>query len=151
MPVGVRALLAFGLLLALGVSMRSAAAAPGDEGACRESFQRFQGAFESRSADSVVACMAPEGTLSIALLGVAGRGEPMKKEQAQKVLKGYFEQVSAAKLKAREGQAPDALVRAYDYTRRLRSGDPTTTRLTVTLKKDAAGALRLHALSESAR
>lgn len=151
MPVGVRVLLRLGLVLALGICVPGAAAAPGDEAACRESFQRFQGAFESRSAEAVVACMAAEGTLSVTLVGVAGRGEPMKREQALKVLKGYFEQVTATKLKAREGQAPDALVRAYDYTRRLRSGDPGTTRLTVTLKKDAAGALRLHALAESSR
>ena len=67
------------------------------------------------------------------------------------MLKTYFELVSTPKLVARPGQAADALVRAFDYTRRLRTGDPTTTRLTLTLKKDAAGLLRLHSIVETAR
>lgn len=153
MPVNRRALLGLlgGLLLALApAGARGARAAEGAT-ACAESFERFQRAFESRSAEAVVGCMAADGTLSVALLGMSARAEPMKREQALKVLKSYFEGVTSAALKAKEGQSAESLVRAYDYTRRLRAGDPTTTRLTVTLRKDAAGALRLHALVESAR
>ena len=143
------------LALALGAAsallVPGAALADQAEVACRESFARFQRAFEARSAEAVVGCMPAEGTLTLSLIGVAGRVEPMKREQAQKVLKTYFELLTSATLKAREGQPADALVRAFDFVRRLRAGDPSTTRLTVTLKKDATGAPRLHSLVESAR
>ena len=118
---------------------------------CRESFARVQRALEARSAEAVVGCMQPEGTLALTLLGVSTRPEPMKREQALKVLKSYIALVSTPKLVERPGQAADALVRAYDYTRRLRAGDPSTTRLTLTLKKDTAGVLRLHSIVETAR
>lgn len=147
-------LLLLALLAAPGAatSARPALAGPAEERACKESFDRVQAAFQARSADAVVACMAPEGTLTLSLLGGgAGRADPMKREQALKVLKTYFEQVTSATLKVREGQPADSLVRAYDYTRRLKAGDPATTRLTVTLRKDGSGSLRLHALVESAR
>jgi hypothetical protein len=141
--------------LALGLVVwalfAGAVSADGNEQACTESFARLQKAFESRSADSVVGCMAADGTLSLTLLGIQGRADPMKREQALKVLKTYFELVTGPKLKAKEGQAADGLVRTYDYTRRLKQGDPATTRLTITLKKDAAGTLRLHSLVENAR
>jgi hypothetical protein len=136
------------LVLAL---FAAGAGAEGSEQACQESFARVQKAFESRSADSVVGCMAADGTLSISLLGIQGRTDPMKREQALKVLKTYFALVTGPKLKAKEGQAADGLVRTFDYTRRLKQGDPATTRLTITLKRDAAGALRLHSFVESAR
>jgi hypothetical protein len=142
-------LLAALTLLALAPSQAGADAAT--EAACRESFARVQRALEARSAEGVVNCMLPEGTLTLTLLGVSTRPEPMKREQALKVLKSYFELVSAPKLVARPGQPADALVRAFDYTRRLRAGDPSTTRLTLTLKKDAAGLLRLHSIVETAR
>jgi hypothetical protein len=125
--------------------------AEGNEKACQESFARVQKAMEARSADSVVGCMATDGTLTISLLGIQGRAEPMKREQALKVLKTYFELVTGPKLKAKEGQAADSLVRTFEYTRRLKQGDPATTRLTVTLKKDATGTMRLHSLVENAR
>lgn len=147
-------LLLLALLAAAGTaaSARPALAGPAEERACAETFERVKAAIQSRSADAVVACMAPEGTLTLSLLGGgAGRADPMKREQALKVLKTYFEQVSSATLKVREGQPVESLVRAYDYTRRLKAGDPATTRLTVTLRKDGSGTLRLHALVESAR
>jgi hypothetical protein len=121
------------------------------EAACRESFARVKRAFESASAESVVGCLPAEGTLQLTLLGLATRPEPMKREQAQRVLKSYFEIVSGLKLVERAGQPAESLVRAYDYTRRLRNGDPAVTRLTITLKQDAAGALKLHAIAETAR
>ncbi len=138
---------AWALLLACAPTARAVELAA----ACKESFERFEKAFQARSADLVVGCMAPEGTLTVSLLSIAGKPEPMKREQALKVLKSYFATVTSALLKAKEGQAADSLVRAYDYTRRLKAGDPTTTRLTVTLRKDATGALRLHSIVESAR
>ena len=95
--------------------------------------------------------MAAEGTLTITLLGVAGGPAPKKREQALRVLSTYFEGVSQATLKLRAGQAPDALVKSYDYTRRLRGGDAQTTRLAITLRKDAANALHLNSVVESAR
>lgn len=134
----------------LGLAVAGSAVAEADP-ACAESFARLERAFVSRSADAVIGCMAPEGTLTISLLGLAGKADPMKREQALKVLKTYFEQVSSAALKPREGQAAESLVRTYDYTRRLKKADPATTRLTVTLKKDAGGALRLASLVESAK
>ena len=121
------------------------------EPACKESFDRVQKAVEARSAETVVGCMQAEGTLTIRLLGEAGGTEPMKREQALRVLRMYFEKVSQAKLKVREGQALDALVRTFDYTRRLRGGDAQTTRLTITLRKDAQNALHLYSIVESAR
>jgi aspartokinase len=127
------------------------ARAAGSEEACAESFERVRKAVEARSADQVVGCMAAEGMLTVSLLGLAARADPMKREQALKVLKTYFAQVSSASLKAKEGQAADSLVRSYDYTRRLRQNDPATTRLTITLKKDASGTLRLHSLVESSK
>ena len=141
----------FTLLAPLALLPDPAGADALTEAACRESFARVQRALEARSADAVVGCMHPEGTLALTLLGVSTRPEPMKREQALKVLKSYFELVSAPKLVARPGQAAEALVRAYDYTRRLRAGDPSTTRLTLTLKKDAAGLLRLHSITETTR
>ncbi len=147
--------LALALLGALAPTLtlapRPAAAGPAEERACTEAFERVQRALESRSAPALVACMAPQGTLTVSLLGLPAKAEPMKREQALRVLASYFEQVGAASLKVREGQAPDGLVRAYDYTRRLKAGDPATTRLTITLRRDAAGALALHSLVESAR
>ena len=148
---GVGGLVGVLALLLMLVPVGPAAADAQAEAACRESFARVKGALETRSAEAVVACMLPEGTLALTLLGVTTRPEPMKREQALKVLKSYFELVTGSKLVERPGQAPDALVRAFDYTRRLRAGDPTTTRLTLTLKKDAAGALRLHSIIETAR
>ena len=142
---------AFALGLVVWALFVGAALAEGNESACTESFARVQKAFESRSAESIVNCMAADGTMSLTLLGIQGRAEPMKREQALKVLKSYFELVTGPKLKAKEGQAADGLVRTYDYTRRLKQGDPATTRLTITLKKDAAGVLRLHSLVENAR
>jgi hypothetical protein len=121
------------------------------EAACRESFARVKRAIESASAEAVVACMAPEGTLALTLLGLATRPDPMKREQAQRVLKSYFEQVSGPKLVERPGQPAESLLRAFDYTRRLRNGDPATTRLTLTLRKDAQGELRLQSIVETSR
>lgn len=142
------ALLVAGVVV--GLFGRTADAAESAE-ACAESFDRVKKAVEARSADQVVGCMAADGTLTVSLLGLTTKADPMKREQALKVLKTYFAQVSSAALKAKEGQAADSLVRSYDYTRRLKQNDPATTRLTVTLKKDAAGALRLHSLVESSR
>jgi hypothetical protein len=149
-------LLALALVLAgvLGggaAGVRQAEADTSTATACRESFARVKRAFESASAEAVVACMQPEGTLALTLIGASARPDPMKREQAQRVLKGYFEAVSGLKLVERPGQPAESLVRAYDYTRRLRSGDPATTRLTVTLRKDATGELRLQSIIESAR
>jgi hypothetical protein len=139
------------VLLAVSALFAPGASAEGNEKACQESFARVQKAFESRSADSVVACMPADGTLTLTLLGIQGRSDPMKREQALKVLKTYFGLVTSPTLKAKEGQPADALLRTYDYTRRLKQGDPATTRLTITLKKDAAGVLRLHSVVETAR
>lgn len=138
-------------LLSVWALFAPGARAEGSEQACQESFGRVQKAFEARSADSIVGCMASEGTLSLTLLGIQGRADPMKREQALKVLKTYFGLVTGSTLKAKEGQPAEGLVRTYDYTRRLKQGDPATTRLTITLKKDAAGALRLHSIVENAR
>ncbi|MFM8385877.1 MAG: hypothetical protein ACKOCB_03500 [Planctomycetia bacterium] len=133
----------------------AAAAAPAADAALaaasRELLGRVKGALEGRSAAGVVACMDPEGTLSLGLLGLPAGSGPLKRDQATRVLGSYFEGVSAPRLVERSGQAADSLVRTFDYTRRLRGGDPATTRLVVTLRRDAAGALRLAALAESAR
>jgi|GEM_PF-5637165 len=144
----------FGFVAALAALALLAGEAGADaqtEVLCRESFARVQRALEARSADTLVACMQPEGTLALTLLGVNTRPEPMKREQALKVLKSYLALVSAPRLVERPGQAADALVRAFDYARRLRADDPSTTRLTLTLKKDATGTLRLHSIVETAR
>lgn len=155
-------------LLAAGLLLASLLAAPGAGGApawaapvptldaalaaaCRESLARVKAAVEGRSAAGVVACMEPEGTLAIALQGLPAGAGPMKREQAARVLGSYFALVSQPRLVERPGQAADSLVRSYDYTRRLRGGDPATTRLVVTLRRDAGGSLRLASLAEAAR
>ncbi|MFM8979115.1 MAG: hypothetical protein ACKOSS_01425 [Planctomycetia bacterium] len=149
-------LLLAGLLATLGAGSTPALAGPAPvdaalAAACRESFARVKGALEGRSAAAVVACMEPEGTLSIALQGLPASAGPMKREQAARVLGSYFALVSEPRLVERPGQAADSLVRSYDYTRRLRGGDPATTRLVVTLRRDAGGSLRLASLAEAAR
>jgi hypothetical protein len=153
MRPGSRALtcVALGLALAVGGLFASPARAAADEQACTESFERVRKAIEARSADQVAGCMAADGTLTVSLLGLAAQAEPMKREQALKVLKTYFAQVTSASLKVKEGQAADSLVRSFDYTRRLKQNDPATTRLTITLRKDGAGVLRLHSLVESSK
>ena len=138
-------------LLAVGALFAPAARAAGNEEGCAESFERVRKAFEARSAEQVIGCMGVEGTLTVSLLGLTGKADPMKREQALKVLKTYFALVSSAGLKAKAGQSAHSLVRSYDYTRRLKQSDPATTRLTITLRKDAAGALRLQSLVESSR
>lgn len=151
---GTLALLAGGALPGAGPSrVLAGPPAPADAAlaaACRESFGRVKAAVEARSAAAVVACMEPEGTLAVALQGLPSGG-PMKREQATRVLGSYFALVSEPRLVERPGQAADSLVRSFDYTRRLRGGDPATTRLVLTLRRDARGSLRLASLSEAAR
>ena len=131
------------LALALATGVRSVVA--DDAAPAAAAFAPVVRAWQSRDAKAVTALILADGRLSLSLEGYgAGRivGRPTK-ENAQAILKGYFEKIESASLK--DATAPEAktFTRQYDYTYRPRGADERTTRLSFTLQKadDASFAL----------
>ncbi len=132
--------LACATLLAAGA--RPGLAGRNDNGPGAAQFAPAVRAWQSKSAKAVAALVPGDGRLSISLEGTgSGRvtGRPTR-EQAEAVLKGYFDRVEGAALKDVTPEDARAFTRTYDYTYRPRGAAERTTRLSLTLQTAADGA-----------
>jgi hypothetical protein len=144
----VRALLACSVLLAA-----LAPATAGDDGPPATAFSKVVAAWQARDAAGVVAQMGKDEKLQLKLDDV-GNGRinaHTTREQAQAILKGYFERVESASLKDVTPPGARPKVRTFDYGYRPRGGQARTTRLSFTLKDVEKGSWTLSGVEERPR
>ena len=132
--------LACGAVLAGGA--RDGVAGRNETGPGAAQFAPTVRAWQAKSAKGVSALVPADGRLSISLEGtgsgrVTGR---TTREQAEAVLKGYFERVEGAALKDATPEDSRAFTRLYEYTYRPRGAAERTPRLSFTLQTAADGA-----------
>jgi hypothetical protein len=144
----VRALLACALLLAL-----LAPAVAGGEGPPASAFSKAVSAWQRRDAAGVVGEVREGERVRLSLSDVGnGRinGQPTR-EQAQVMLKGYFERVEGVSLKDVTPADQRPTTRTFDYGYRPRGGQARTTRLSFTLTKFEGGTWALSGVEERPR
>jgi hypothetical protein len=129
-------LAAIAALGAAGLAGAGDDAAPGSD-----AFAGVVKAWPARDAAAVVALMPGEGRLQLSLEGAGGAkiSGRFPKENAQAILKRYFEQIESARLKDATPADAKTFTRQYDYAYRPRGADERTTRLSFTLQRAGEG------------
>jgi hypothetical protein len=137
-----RAAAALVVAFAAASGLPAVAAPAGAEPPTRASFSSAVSAWQGESAHGVAVLVPAEGRLSLSLLG-SGSGAVTARatrDQAEAILKGYFDRIEGVSL--RDATPPDArtYTRVYDYAYRPRGGAEKATRLSFTLQQAADGA-----------
>jgi hypothetical protein len=123
------------LLCAALAALSPAALAGKDDGPTAAAFTEVVRAWRARDAAGVVARMPKDARLTLVLDGAGGgriNATPTR-ENAQALLKGYFERVDAVSLKDVTPADARSKTRAFDYGYRPRGGEAKATRLSFTL------------------
>jgi hypothetical protein len=145
--------IALALVVVLAALAPSTPAAAGKEGPPASAFAAAVDAWKSRDAAGVVARMQRGGRLSLVLDGAGGgriNATPTQ-ENAQAILKGYFERIDAVTLKDVTPAEARSKTRAYDYGYRPRGGETKATRLSFTLTAVDGGGWALVGVEERPR